>query len=125
MNIKEVNEYIRYCMPFLVYTYIVDFSPAYFLNVRSGSMFLIARRSRRRWPSLNGRRMAIRNFRNDSEPRGTSSLRRDAQENEGRRGASLFLPASFCVFWETRNAYRLRPRLAIGGAIMAREVVAT
>lgn len=53
--------------------------------------------------------MTVRNFRNDSESRVFSR----ASERERAKDA-LLLPASFCAFWETRTAYRLRPRLAIG-----------
>lgn len=42
--------------------------------------------------------------------RGASSRESAAEDT----ACSPLLPASFCVFWETRNAYRLRPRLAIG-----------
>jgi len=59
----------------------VDFSRVYLFLKRTRWLDVSretknARWQRRRRPSLNGRRMAIRNFRNDSEPRGASSLSR-------------------------------------------------
>lgn len=56
---------------------------------------------------VNGRDIAICNFRNDS-------VRRVSSRERAEDTACPLLSASFCAFWETRNAYRLCPRLAIG-----------